>query len=187
MQTSTSLECAVSFCRFAQAAAIAQTPSSRHRFYAVSSRLLFPPSRDRASLNSLSPCQPFLSLCPSLPSNPPLILSFVLDFIRTKLRAMNAAVVNWSATEGDRHTDKQTAGVAPRRPNTPIKPDLSSALPVASLLMTALLAAPALLAATALFFALALLPLAFLSLAIFVLAALLSGTTRFARFVRIVL
>jgi hypothetical protein len=55
------------------------------------------------------------------------------------------------------------------------KPDLSSALLVASLL-----------AATALFFALALLPLAFLSLAIFVLA-LLSGTTRFARFVRIVL
>ena len=47
--------------------------------------------------------------------------------------------------------------------------------------------ASALLAATALFFALALLPLAFLSLAIFVLAALLSGTTRFARFVRIVL
>jgi hypothetical protein len=46
----------------------------------------------------------------------------------------------------------------------------------------------ALLAATALFFALALLPLAFLSLAIFLLAlALLSGTTRFARFVRIVL
>ena len=44
----------------------------------------------------------------------------------------------------------------------------------------------ALLAATALFFALALLPLAFLSLAIFLLA-LLSGTTRFARFVRIVL
>ena len=44
-----------------------------------------------------------------------------------------------------------------------------------------------LLAATALFFALALLPLAFLSLAIFVLAALLSGTTRFAGFVRIVL
>jgi hypothetical protein len=44
----------------------------------------------------------------------------------------------------------------------------------------------ALLAATALFFALAQLLLAFLSLAIFVLA-LLSGTTRFARFVRIVL
>ena len=87
---------------------------------------------------------------------------------------MNAAVVNWFATEGDRHTEKQTAGVAPRRPNTRIKPDLSSALLVASLLMTAL------------FFALALLPLAFLSLAIFVLA-LLSGTTRFARFVRIVL
>jgi hypothetical protein len=77
---------------------------------------------------------------------------------------MNAAVVNWFATDGDRHTEKQTAGVAPRRPNTLIKPDLSSALLVASLLMTALLAA------TALFFALALLPLAFLSLAIFVLA-----------------
>jgi hypothetical protein len=90
----------------------------------------------------------------------------VLDFIRTKSRAMNAAVVNWFATEGDRHTEK--------RPNTLIKPDLSSALLVASLPMTAL------------FFALALLPLAFLSLAIFVLA-LLSGTTRFARFVRIVL
>jgi hypothetical protein len=90
---------------------------------------------------------------------------------------MNAAVVNWFATEGDRHTEKQTAGVAPRRPNTLIKPDLSSALLVASL--------TALLAATALFFALALLPLAFLSLAIFVLA-LLSGTSRFARFVRIV-
>jgi succinate-acetate transporter protein len=70
--------------------------------------------------------------------------------------------------------EKQTAEVAPRRPNTLIKPDLSSALlVVASLLMTALLAA------TALFFTLALLPLAFLSLAIFVLA-LLSGTTRFA-------
>ena len=51
----------------------------------------------------------------------------------------------------------------------------------------ALLAATALLTATALFFSLALLPLAFLSLAIFVLASLLSGTTRFARFVRIVL
>jgi hypothetical protein len=109
-----------------------------------------------------------------------LILSFVLDFIRKKSRAMNAAVVNWFATEGDQHTEKQTAGVAPRRPNTLLKPDLSSALLVASLLMTASLAA------TALFFALALLPLAFLSLAIFVLA-LLSGTTRFARFVRIVL
>jgi hypothetical protein len=115
---------------------------------------------------------------PFASSNPPLILSFVLDFIRTKSRAMNAAVVNWFATEGDRHTEKQTAGVAPRRPNTLIKPDLSSALLVASL--------TALLAATALFFALALLPLAFLSLAIFVLA-LLSGTSRFARFVRIVL
>jgi hypothetical protein len=93
---------------------------------------------------------------------------------------MNAAVVNWFATEGDQHTEKQTAGVVPRRPNTLIKPDLSSALLVASLLMTALLAA------TALFFAFPLLPLAFLSLAIFVLA-LLSGTTMFARFVRIVL
>ena len=50
---------------------------------------------------------PFASL------NPPLILSFVLDFIRTKSRAMNAAVVNWFATEGDQHTEKQTAGVAP--------------------------------------------------------------------------
>jgi hypothetical protein len=38
-----------------------------------------------------------------------------------------------------------------------------------------------------LFIALALLPLAFLFLAIFVLAALLTGTIRFARFVRIVL
>jgi hypothetical protein len=51
----------------------------------------------------------------------------------------------------------------------------------------ALLAATTLLTATPLFFALALLPLAFLFIAIFVLAALLSGTTRFARFVRIVL
>jgi hypothetical protein len=46
---------------------------------------------------------------------------------------------------------------------------------------------PALLAATALFFTLALLALTFLFLAIFVLAALLSGTTGFAGFVRIVL
>ena len=46
--------------------------------------------------------------------------------------------------------------------------------------------AAGLLAATALFFTLALLTLTFLFLAIFVLA-LLSGTTRFARFVRIVL
>jgi hypothetical protein len=52
---------------------------------------------------------------------------------------------------------------------------------VASLLVTALLAA------TALFFTLALLPLSFLFLAIFVLAALLSGTARFARFIWIVL
>jgi|SRR5580704_7984296 hypothetical protein len=94
---------------------------------------------------------------------------------------MNAAVVNWFATEGDRHTDEQTAGVAPRRPNTPIKPDLSSALLVASLLMTALLTA------TTLLFALTLLAFTLLFLAIFVLAALLSGTIRFARFVRIVL
>ena len=34
---------------------------------------------------------------------------------------MNAAVVNWFATEGDRHTEKQTAGVAPRRLNNPDK------------------------------------------------------------------
>jgi len=50
-----------------------------------------------------------------------------------------------------------------------------------------LLTATAMFAATALLFALALLPLPFLSLAIFVLTALLSGTTRFAGFVRIVL
>jgi hypothetical protein len=47
----------------------------------------------------------------------------VLDFIRTKSRATNAAVVNWFATEGDRHMDKQTAGVAPRRLSSPIKLD----------------------------------------------------------------
>jgi hypothetical protein len=49
------------------------------------------------------------------------------------------------------------------------------------------LPATALLAATALFFVLALLALAFLFLAILVMPALLSGTSRFPGFVRIVL
>jgi hypothetical protein len=47
--------------------------------------------------------------------------------------------------------------------------------------------AATLLPATTLFFALALLAFAFLFFAIFVLAALLSGIPRFARFVRILL
>jgi len=72
---------------------------------------------------------------------------------------------------------KQTAGVGPRRQLYPISPGLSSAL----------LRAAALLAATALFFTLALLALTFLFLAILLLVALLPGTTRFARFVRILL
>jgi hypothetical protein len=92
---------------------------------------------------------------------------------------MNAAVVNWFATEGDRHGEAN-GGSCPPLSEYSDKTRFISALLVASLLMTALLAA------IALFFALAPLPLAFLSLAIFVLA-LLSGTTRFARFVRIVL
>jgi hypothetical protein len=50
-----------------------------------------------------------------------------------------------------------------------------------------LLVASLLMAAAALFFALALLALTLLSLPILVLAAFLSGTARFARFVRIVL
>src|SRR5580704_8168149 len=88
-------------------------------------RCIFPPAfsavpRSRKSgfpvaLPAFSFTLPFASL------NPPLILSFVLDFIRTKSRAMNAAVVNWFATEGDQHTEKQTAGVAPRRLNNPDK------------------------------------------------------------------
>jgi hypothetical protein len=52
---------------------------------------------------------------------------------------------------------------------------------------TLLAATAALLAATALFFTLALLALTFLFLAILFLAPLLSGTTRFARFIWILL
>jgi hypothetical protein len=62
-------------------------------------RCTFPPAfstvpRSRKSgfpvaLPAFSLTLPFASL------NPPLILSFVLDFIKTKSRAMNAAVVSW--------------------------------------------------------------------------------------------
>jgi hypothetical protein len=92
---------------------------------------------------------------------------------------------------------KKAAGVISRRCLIGREPILSSAFFAAALLAStaallataaflaaaALLAATALLATTALFFTLALLALTLLSLAILLLAPLLSGTTRFARFV----
>jgi hypothetical protein len=80
---------------------------------------------------------------------------------------------------------KKAAGVISRRCLIGREPILSSAFLAAALLAStaALLAATALLATTALFFTLALLALTLLSLAILLLAPLLSGTTRFARFV----
>ena len=81
-------------------------------------RCTFPPAssivpRSRKSefpiaLPAFSLTLPFTSL------NPPLILSFVLDFIRTKSRAMYTVVVIWFGPQADRQTVKQNEGS--RRP-----------------------------------------------------------------------
>jgi hypothetical protein len=85
---------------------IGRTPSSRRRFYAAPSRLLFPSCRDRAHLDSLSPCRPFFHLAIRFPKSA-LDLILCARFHKNKIAHYECGGCNMIEIEGDLQTNKK--------------------------------------------------------------------------------